>query len=95
MASLRFKTPSRPQCPAPPNLFTEREIRRCRESLETIIDLARDEVDRLYAIVEEEGWVVLFCNGDGVVIHHRGDEAKANEFRHFCPIENAPRRTQI
>jgi transcriptional regulator of acetoin/glycerol metabolism len=45
---------------APPNLLTEGEIRRCRESLETIIDLARDEVDRLYAIVKEEGWVVLF-----------------------------------
>jgi AraC-like DNA-binding protein len=44
---------------------------------------AQEEVDRLYAIVRQEGNVVLLCNSDGVAIHHRGDEAQAEQFKYW------------
>jgi len=54
-----------------------------REPLENIVIQAQDEIDRLYAVLRLRGYVVLLCNREGVAIHHRGDEAKAGEFKHW------------
>ena len=32
---------------------------------------AKEEMDRLYAIVRHAGYVVLLCNTQGIAIHHR------------------------
>ena len=64
-----------------PHIVTDSELRVFREPLNKAIVYAQEEVDRLYSIVRQEGWVVLLCNTDGVAIHHRGEEAQAEQFK--------------
>src|ERR1700704_3872193 len=63
-----------------PHVITQTELKVFREPLENIVDLAQEEIDRLYAIVRPHAYVVLLCNRDGVAVHHRGDESNASEF---------------
>jgi AraC-like DNA-binding protein len=66
-----------------PHIITQGELKVSREPLENMLDLAQEEIDRLYAIVRPHGYVVLFCNSAGVAIHHRGDESNAEEFKRW------------
>jgi AraC-like DNA-binding protein len=68
---------------AQPHVITQHELNAAREPLDNIVVHAREEIDRLYAIVRQQGYVVLLCNNDGVAIHHRGDEARSDEFKHW------------
>jgi AraC-like DNA-binding protein len=70
-----------PDCRAAPHIVTDSELRVFREPLDKAIVYAQEEVDRLYAIVRQEGYVVLLCNTDGIAIHHRGEEAQAEQFK--------------
>jgi AraC-like DNA-binding protein len=72
-----------PKNQSAPNVITEGELKVSKEPLADIVVNAREEIDRLYAIVRQQGYVVLLCNKDGVAIHHRGDEARADEFKHW------------
>src|SRR5258708_31768098 len=72
-----------PRTRATPNVITQNELKVAREPLADIVVHAREEIDRLYAIVRQQGYVVLLCNNDGVAIHHRGDEARADEFKNW------------
>ena len=72
-----------PASPAAPHIITESELRGFREPVSKAVVYAQEEVDRLYAIVREAGYVVLLCNTDGVAIHHRGDETKADQFKYW------------
>ena len=72
-----------PDSPAVPHIVTENELRVFREPLSKEILHAQEEIDRLYAIVRQEGYVVLLCNTDGVAIHHRGAEALAEQFKYW------------
>ena len=67
----------------PPHILTEAELKVSREPLADVIVHAREEIDRLYAIVRQQGYVVLLCNENGVAIHHRGDETRAEEFKNY------------
>jgi AraC-like DNA-binding protein len=77
MAEYRVNPKSR----SAPNVVTQSELKVSKEPLADVILHAREEIDRLYAIVRQQGYVVLLCNQDGVAIHHRGDEARADEFK--------------
>ena len=66
-----------------PNVLTERELKISREPIGSFLLRAQEEIDRLYAIVRPQSYVVLLCNSDGVAIHNRGDESKADEFKHW------------
>ncbi|MFZ0523138.1 MAG: helix-turn-helix domain-containing protein [Candidatus Acidiferrales bacterium] len=66
-----------------PHVVTQSELRVSREPLADLITHAREEIDRLYAIVRQQGYVVLLCNADGIAIHHRGDETRADQFKHW------------
>ncbi|HEY3971760.1 MAG TPA: helix-turn-helix domain-containing protein [Candidatus Sulfotelmatobacter sp.] len=66
-----------------PEIITENEIKVSTEPLHNLIFHAQDEIDRLYAIVGPQDYVVLLCNRDGVAIHHRGDESKAEAFKYW------------
>ncbi|HTF63046.1 MAG TPA: GAF domain-containing protein [Edaphobacter sp.] len=66
-----------------PHIITESELRASRERLGKILDLAQEEIDRLYAIVSQEHYVVLFCDTEGIAIHHRGNPAMADQFRYW------------
>ena len=72
-----------PDSLAAPHIVTDSELRISREPLGQAIVYAQEEVDRLYTIVRQEGYVVLLCNTDGVAIHHRGDEAQAEQFKYW------------
>lgn len=66
-----------------PHIVTESEVRAYRELVGDIIFCAQEEINRLYAIVRQEGYVVLLCNAEGIAIHHRGDEARAEQFKRW------------
>ena len=66
-----------------PHLLTERELRISREPFDSFLLQAQEEIDRLYAIVRPQSYVVLLCNSDGVAIHHRGDDSKDQEFKRW------------
>ena len=72
-----------PRSSSVPHVLTDRELRMSRERLDSFVLQAQEEIDRLYAIVRPQSYVVLLCNSDGVAIHHRGDESKAHEFKHW------------
>jgi len=72
-----------PRSSSVPHLLTERELRVSREPLHSFLHLAQEEIDRLYAIVRLQSYVVLLCNSDGVAIHHRGDDSKDQEFKRW------------
>jgi transcriptional regulator of acetoin/glycerol metabolism len=72
-----------PRSSSMPHVLTDRELRVSREPLGSFLLQAQEEIDRLYAIVRPQSYVVLLCNRDGVAIHHRGDQSKAHEFQRW------------
>src|SRR5258705_1734270 len=72
-----------PRSSSVPNLLTERELRISREPLDSFLLQAQKEIDRLFAIVRPQSYVVLLCNSDGVAIHHRGDASNDQEFKRW------------
>jgi len=72
-----------PEIQTAPHIITEKEVKDSRESLRNLILHAQEELDRLYAIVGPQQYVVLLCNKDGVAIHHRGDESLADAFKYW------------
>ena len=66
---------------AAPHIITQKEIKDSREPLRNLILHAQEELDRLYAIVGPQEYVVLLCDRDGVAIHHRGDESLADAYK--------------
>jgi AraC-like DNA-binding protein/PAS domain-containing protein len=86
-------TPSRRRCitehhldanlASAPNILTERELADRREVFNTILPLAHEEIDRLYAVVRQLGYVVLLCNTEGIALHHRGNQAMADQFKYW------------
>jgi len=72
-----------PEIRTAPHIITEKEIKDSREPLRSLILHAQEELDRLYAIVGPQQYVVLLCNKDGVAIQHRGDESLADAFKYW------------
>ena len=72
-----------PKSRSAPNVVTHSELQVSKEPTADVIAQAREEIDRLYAIVRQQGYVVLLCNKDGVAIHHRGDESRADDFKNW------------
>jgi AraC-like DNA-binding protein len=70
-----------PEIRGAPHIITEKEIKDSREPLRNVILHAQEELDRLYAIVGPQQYVVLLCDRDGVAIHHRGDESMADAYK--------------
>src|SRR5215813_7727812 len=72
-----------PRSSSVPYLLTERELRISREPLHNFLLQAQEEIDRLYAIVRAQSYVVLLCNSEGIAIHHRGESSKDHEFKRW------------
>jgi AraC-like DNA-binding protein len=72
-----------PRSRTAPNVVTSNELQASKEPVADVIAQSREEIDRLYAIVRQQGYVVLLCNKDGVAIHHRGDESRADDFKNW------------
>lgn len=72
-----------PRSRTAPNVVTQSELQVSKEPTADVIAHAREEIDRLYAIVRQQGYVVLLCNKEGVAVHHRGDESRADDFKNW------------
>ena len=44
---------------------------------------AQEEIDRLYKLVREAGYTLLFCDTVGIAVEHRGDETDASRFKYW------------
>jgi len=75
---------------ATPHIITQTELALFKEPVSDVLLHAREEIDRLYAIVRQEDYVVLLCNREGIAIQHRGDEAKAEEFKRVRENADTP-----
>src|SRR6476619_8396301 len=55
-----------------PRILTTGEVKDSREPLGNLISTAQEELDRLYKVVREAGYTILFCDTAGVAVRHRG-----------------------
>src|SRR4029077_18583372 len=51
--------------------------------VDQLVFSAQGELDRLYAVVREAGYTLLFCDNAGIAVEHRGDNADASRFRYW------------
>src|SRR5580700_11070756 len=72
-----------PDSPEAPRILTSREVNDRREPLDELVFSAQEELDRLYKVVREAGYTILFCDNTGVAVEHRGDDADASRFRYW------------
>src|SRR5439155_19248148 len=63
-----------------PRILTSRELTELREPLDELILNAQEEIDRLYKVVRDAGYTLLFCDTAGVAVEHRRDEGGASRF---------------
>ena len=66
-----------------PRILTSHEIKQLREPLDQLVFSAQEEIDRLYKVVREAGYTLLFCDTAGIAIEHRGDETDASRFKYW------------
>src|SRR5262249_59153776 len=66
-----------------PRSLTAGELKDSREPLGKLISTAQEELDRLYKVVREAGYTILFCDSAGVAIEHRGEGMEASEFQYW------------
>jgi GAF domain-containing protein len=66
-----------------PRILSPHELKDFREPVDELICSAQDEIDRLYKVVREAGYTLLFCDTAGVAVEHRGDDADASRFRYW------------
>jgi transcriptional regulator of acetoin/glycerol metabolism/AraC-like DNA-binding protein len=67
----------------PPRLLTSGELKDFREPLDELVFSAQEDIDQLYAVVREAGYVVLFCDNSGVAVDHRGENTRACAFEYW------------
>ncbi len=66
-----------------PRILTSRELKDLRGPLDQLIFSAQEEIDRLYKVVREAGYTILFCDTTGVAVEHRGDKSDAGRFKYW------------
>ena len=66
-----------------PRILTPAELKHYREPLDKLIFCAQEEMDELYKVVCEAGYAILLCDSSGVVVAHRGEDARASEFKYW------------
>jgi transcriptional regulator of acetoin/glycerol metabolism len=66
-----------------PHILTTRELKDVQAPVEGLVAIAREESDRLHAIVGKVGYVVLLTSPQGVVVDARGDPHRTREFAYW------------
>jgi AraC-like DNA-binding protein len=66
-----------------PRIVTSAELKEFREPLGKLIFSAQEEIDRLYKVVREAGYTILFCDTAGVAVEHRGEGLEASGFEYW------------
>src|SRR6478609_7752149 len=66
-----------------PRILASGELKHSREPLDKLIFSAQEDIDQLYKVVREAGYVVLFCDSSGVAVEHRGEDGQARSFEYW------------
>jgi transcriptional regulator of acetoin/glycerol metabolism len=66
-----------------PRILTSGELKHLREPLDKFIFGAQEDIDQLYKVVRQAGYVVLLCDSSGVAVEHRGEDAQRSSFE-YC-----------
>ena len=66
-----------------PRILTSGELKYSRGPLDGLIFTAQGDIDQLYKVVREAGYVVLFCDRSGVAVEHRGEDSLARSFEYW------------
>jgi transcriptional regulator of acetoin/glycerol metabolism/AraC-like DNA-binding protein len=66
-----------------PCILTPGELKDLREPLGKLILGAQEEIDRLYKVVRQAGYTILFCDTAGVAVEHRGEDTEASRFEYW------------
>jgi AraC-like DNA-binding protein len=66
-----------------PRILTSGELKQSREPLGKLIFSAQEEIGRLYEVVREAGYTILFCDTAGVAVEHRGEDVEASGFEYW------------
>lgn len=66
-----------------PRILTPYELKEFREPIDKLIFSAQEEIDRLYKVVRDAGYTLLFCDTAGTAVEHRGEAADASEFKYW------------
>ena len=66
-----------------PRVLASGELKHSREPLDKLIFSAQEDIDQLYKVVREAGYVVLFCDSSGVAVEHRGEDGQARSFEYW------------
>ena len=66
-----------------PRIVTPADLKHFREPLDKLTFTAREEIDELYKVVREAGYAILLCDSSGVAVAHRGEDARASEFKYW------------
>jgi transcriptional regulator of acetoin/glycerol metabolism/AraC-like DNA-binding protein len=66
-----------------PRILTSHELNEIREPLDRLILSAQEEIDKLYKVVRDAGYTLLFCDTAGVALEHRGEESDASLFKYW------------
>jgi transcriptional regulator of acetoin/glycerol metabolism/DNA-binding CsgD family transcriptional regulator len=66
-----------------PRILSSPELREIRDPVEDLVATAREETDRLHAIIGKIGYAVLLTSTDGVVVDFRGDNSRTSELQHW------------
>jgi transcriptional regulator of acetoin/glycerol metabolism/AraC-like DNA-binding protein len=66
-----------------PRILTSGELKEVSEPLGKLIFSAQEEIDRLYKVVRQAGYTLLFCDTAGVAIEHRGEQTEASQFEYW------------
>src|SRR5215469_1342332 len=72
-----------PDSNAAPRSLTSHELNEIREPLDRLILSAQEEIDKLYKVVRDAGYTLLFCDTAGVAVEHRGEEGDASLFKYW------------
>src|ERR1700741_125838 len=65
-----------PDSSAAPRILMSDELKQLREPLDRLIFSAQEEIDRLYKVVREAGYTLLFCDTAGKVLAALGEGTK-------------------
>jgi AraC-like DNA-binding protein len=72
-----------PESAQAPRILTSYELKGLREPVDKLIFSAQEEVDRLYKLVRDAGYTILFCDTTGAAVEHRGEVADADQFKYW------------
>ena len=74
---------------SPPRILTQNELKDFRGPLDKLIFSGQEEIDQLYRVVREAGYVILLCDSAGVAVELEIYPAMIHVFQAFGELNAA------